>query len=122
MKVQIGKNRFSGDDSIYIKFFVNVLRFFFFFFFCPVGWGCIIHRLLLYKGIRPPTHTHAHKECPAYDTKQSDGEVPVILDLLEMLSTYSLSFLYGPLWSAVVPPDRVLSMGQIKVEPVIMLN
>ena len=33
-----------------------------------------------------------------YDTKQSDGEVPVIL-------------LPGPLWPGVVAPDRALSMG-----------
>ena len=27
---------------------------FFFFFFCPVGWGCRIHRLLLCRGVKPP--------------------------------------------------------------------
>ena len=43
---------------------------------CPVGWGCRIHRLLLCWGVRPPTH-----KCPWYDTKQSDGEVPVMLEL-----------------------------------------
>ena len=32
---------------------------------CPVGWGCRIHRLLLFRGVRPPN------ECPGYDTKQS---------------------------------------------------
>ena len=49
---------------------------------CPVGWGCRIH---LY-------------ECPGYDTKQSDGEVPVIVELWGMQSTSSLSSLPGPLW------------------------
>ena len=33
--------------------------------FCPVGWGCRIHRLHLCRGVRPPP--------------QSDGEVPMIL-------------------------------------------
>ncbi len=35
----------------------------------PVGWGCRIHRLHLYRGVRPP------HECPGYDTKQSDGTI-----------------------------------------------
>ena len=32
--------------------------------FCPVGWGCRIHRLLLSRGLRPPPN-----ECPWYDIK-----------------------------------------------------
>ena len=36
---------------------------------CPVGWGCRIH---------------SSNECSGYDTKQSDGEVPVILELWGM--------------------------------------
>ena len=55
----------------------------------------------------PPTN-----ECRAYETKQSDGEVPVMLELWEMWNTPSLPLLPGPLWSRVVAPDRVLSMGQ----------
>ena len=50
-------------------------------------------------------------ESPAYDTKQSDGEVPVMLGLWGMRSTLSLLLLPGPLWSGVVAPDRALSMG-----------
>ena len=34
------------------------------FFFCPVGWVCSIHRLLLCRGVRPHP-----SECPWYDTK-----------------------------------------------------
>ena len=34
----------------------------------PVGWGCRIHR-------DPPPRN----ECPRYDTKQFDGEIPVML-------------------------------------------
>ena len=49
---------------------------------CPVGWGCRIHRLLLCRGVRPPTN-----ESPVYDTKQSDGEVPAMLELWGIRST-----------------------------------
>ena len=45
--------------------------------FCPVGWSYKIHRLLLCRGVRNPPPN----ECPGYDTKQSDGEVPVMLEL-----------------------------------------
>ena len=41
----------------------------------PVGWSCRIHQLLLYGGVRP------FPECPVCDTKQSYGEVPVMLEL-----------------------------------------
>ena len=47
--------------------------------FCPFDWCCRIHRLLLCRGVRPPPH-----ECPGYDTKQSDGKVPAILELWGM--------------------------------------
>ena len=46
--------------------------------YCPVGWGCRIHRLHLCRGLRPPN------ECPRYATKQSDGEVQVMLELWEI--------------------------------------
>ena len=39
-----------------------------------------------------------HNKCPGYDTKQSDGEVPVMLELWGMQSTPSLPSLSGPLW------------------------
>ena len=63
---------------------------------CPVSWGCRIHWLHI---------------CPGYDTKQSDGEVPAVLELWGMRSTPSLLWLPGPLWPGVVAPDRALSMG-----------
>ena len=77
----------------------------------PVSWGCRIHRLHLCKGVRPPPHVR-----PGYDTKQSDGEV------WGMQSTPSLPSFPGPLWPEVVAPDRVLSMGPIELNCVIMLN
>ena len=39
---------------------------------------------------------------PGYDTKQSHGEIPVILELWEMQSTPSLPLLPGSLWAGVV--------------------
>ena len=54
-------------------------------------------------------------ECPVYDTKQSDGEAPVMLELWGMHSTPSLPSLSGPLWPNVVTLDRVLSMGQTEL-------
>ena len=50
-------------------------------------------------------------DCPEYDTKQSDGEVPVMLELWGMQSTSSLPSLPGPLWPGVAAPDRVLSIS-----------
>ena len=38
-------------------------------------------------------------ECPAYDTKQSDREIPVMLELWGMWSTPSLPLFPGPVWS-----------------------
>ena len=73
--------------------------------FCQVGWGCRIYRLHPCRGASPP------KECPSYDTKQSDGKVPVMLEPRGMWSTPSLPSLPGQLWPGVVIPERVLSMG-----------
>ena len=61
-------------------------------------------------------------ECPGYDTKQSDGEVPVVLELWGMRTTLLLPSLPGPLWLGEVAPDRALYMGQIELNCVLMLN
>ena len=50
--------------------------------------------LHLCRGVRPPTPN----ECPGYDTKQSNGEVPVMLELWGMQSSHSLPSLPAPLW------------------------
>ena len=78
---------------------------------CPVGWRYRIHRLLFCNGVRllPPNG------CPWYDTKRSDGEVPVMLELWGVQSTSSLPSLPGPLWPGVAASDRVLSMGWIEL-------
>ena len=83
---------------------------------CPVGWGYRIYWLHLYRGVR-----HL-KDCPDYDTKQSDSEVPVILELWGMRCTPLLPSLPGPIWPVVVAPDRVLSMGQIEIKCILMLK
>ena len=67
-------------------------------------------------------YTDCINECPVYDTKQSDGEVPVMLELSGMRSAPSLPSLPGPLWPGVIAPDRVQSMCQIELNGVIMLN
>ena len=71
---------------------------------CPISWGCRIHRLHLCREVRTPTTT----KCPGYNTKQSDGEVPLTLELWGMQSTPSLPLLPGPLWLGMGAPDRVV--------------
>ena len=61
-------------------------------------------------------------EYPVYDTKQSDCEVPVMLELWGMQTTPSLPSLPGPFWPEVVVPDRVLSIGQIELNYILILN
>ena len=69
----------------------------------PVGCCCRMHLCRVFRS--PP-------KCPLYNTKQSVGEVPVmLLELWGMRSTPSLPLLPGPLQRIVVEPDRVLSMG-----------
>ena len=84
---------------------------------CPGGWGGRIHRLFLYRGVTP-----TQRVSWLYDTKQSDGEVPVMLELWGMWSIPSFPSLPVPLWSGVVGADRVLSRGQIELNSVLILN
>ena len=39
-----------------------------------------------------------------------------------MRNTSSLASIPGPLWPGVLAPDRVLSMGQIELNCMLMLN
>ena len=59
---------------------------------------------------------------PGYDTKQSDSEVPEMLEIWGMRSTPSLPSYPAPIRPGVVAPDRVLSMGQIELNCFFMLN
>ena len=65
---------------------------------------------------------HHPDECPGYNTKQYDGEAPVMLELWGMQSSPLLPSLPCPLWPRVVALDRVLSMSQIELKCVLMLN
>ena len=71
----------------------------------------------LQRGQTPHT-----SECHRYDTKQSDGEAPVMLELWGMWSAYSVPSLPSPLRPGVVAFERVLSMGQIELNCVLRLN
>ena len=82
-----------------------------------VSWGCRIHRLPHCRGGRLPVN-----ECPVYETKQSDGAVPMMLELWGMRSIPSLPSLPSTLWPRVAAPDRALSIGQIELNCVLMLN
>ena len=82
-----------------------------------VGWCCSIHRR------HPRRRVKLHKRVPwIYDTKQYDGEVSVMLELWGMRNNTLLLSLPGPLWPGVVAPDGVLSMGQIELNGVPMLD
>ena len=62
--------------------------------------------------------------CPSPNEypEKYDDEVPVILELWGMWSPPSLPLLPGPLWPGVVVPDRVLSMGQIRLTAYLWLT
>ena len=79
---------------------------------CPVSWGCRIYRLLFCWGVRSPTN-----ECPGYDTKQSDGEVPELLELWGMGRAPALPSLPGPLYPGVVAPDKLLIYRLNRTKP-----
>ena len=76
----------------------------------PFCLGCIIHRLHLLRG-KTPTLRVSWK----YDTKQFDGEIPVMLDFWGMQSTPLLPSPQGPLCPGVVAPDRAQYMGWIEL-------
>ena len=57
-----------------------------------------------------------------YDTKQSDTEASVMLELSGMPNTPSLALLPGPLWPEVVASDSVLSMGLLELNHVLRQN
>ena len=79
--------------------------------YCRLGRDCKIHRLFLCRVVRPPN------KCPGYDTKQSDGEVPVILELWGMWSTPLLPSLPGLLCPGVVASDKGPIYGLNRTKP-----
>ena len=78
---------------------------------CQVGWDSRIHRLVLCRGVRFPN------EFLRYDTKQSDADVPVLLELWGMQGTLSLPSLPGPLCPRVVAPDKGPIYGLNRIKP-----
>ena len=72
---------------------------------CPVGWTVEYTDYIVAEGGKTPN------ECPRYDTKQSDGKIPVTLELWVMRSTPSFPSLPRLLWPEMVALDRTLSMG-----------
>ena len=84
--------------------------------YCPVGWGCRIHWLLLCRGKRPP---HKKNECPGYETKQSDGEVgPWGLGALGNTEHPLIAIAPRSLWLGVVAPIYGLN----RTNGILMLN
>ena len=61
-----------------------------------------------------------HNKCPRYDTKQSDGEVSVMLQLWGEQCASSLLFLPGPLWSGEVAPDKSSIYGLNRTKPLFL--
>ena len=82
--------------------------------------GAVEYTVHLYRGVRPPPSN----ECPDNDTKQSDGEAPVILGFWGMQSTPSLPWLPGPLWPGVVVPDKgpIYGLNRAKLHTYAKLN
>ena len=56
-------------------------------------------------------------ECPGYDTKQSDGEVTVMLELWGMQSTTLLPSFPGPLSPGVVELHKSPIYGLNRTKP-----
>ena len=74
--------------------------------FCPVDWDCRIHRLHFYR---------------LPQTSVLDMTLNNLMVRGMQITPLSPS-IPGPLWPGVVAPDSVLSMGQIELNFVLMLN
>ena len=85
--------------------------------FKQVNTSYFIFHLAYAEGKDPPLN-----ECPAYDTKQSDGAAQIMLELWGMRSIPSLLSIPGSLSLGVVAPDKVLSKGQIELKGGLILN
>ena len=81
-----------------------------------VSWGYRMHRLHFWRGVR------LSQRVSCYDTKQSEGEASVMMVLWGVQSIALLSLLPNSLRPGVVAHDRVLSIGQIELNCVLMLN
>ena len=70
----------------------------------------------LQRGKPPPN------KCPGYDTKQSDGEVPAMLELWGMQSTPSLPSLPVPVCPGVVASVKSLIYGLNRTNSIIIMS
>ena len=82
-----------------------------------MNYDLYMYILHLSRGVRPPPNV-----CLGYDTKQSDGEDSVILELWGMQSIPLLPSLSDLLCLGVVAPDMLLCIGQIELNCVLMPN
>ena len=80
--------------------------------------GCRTHQLHLCRGVRPPLPTTVGDITP----NNLMVRFQWCWSLGGMQSNSSLPSLRGPLWFGVVAPDSVLSMGEIELNCVLMLN
>ena len=69
-----------------------------------------------------PTESSQRGKTPRKSVLDMAGEAPVTLELWVTRSIPSLPSLPGPFWLGVVAPDRVLCIGQIEVNYILMLN
>ena len=88
---------------MFCSVFFLLAYFLLFFFLTPVSWAVEYTSYTSAEG-------YDSLQSVSYDTKQSDAEAPVILELWGMQSILSL-----PTLPVVVAPDSVLSVGQIEL-------
>ena len=62
-------------------------------------------------------YTDCTNECPDGDTKQSDGKVPVMLELWGMRSIPLMPSPPGPLMPGVIAPDKGPIYGLNRIKP-----
>ena len=62
-----------------------------------------IHHIVIAQSAEVIEYTNCFSaKCPGYDTKQSNGEFPVMLELWGMQNTRSLPSLPDPFWLGVI--------------------
>ena len=103
-------NRMLLSDDVTFYNFISL----FLYLFLAISLSAQLAEAVEYTDCISDEGQYVYNECPGYDTKQFDGEAPV-LKFGGIWSTPLLPLLPGPLWPGVVAPDRVLSMCQIEL-------
>ena len=97
----------------------------------PVGRGSRIHQLYFCRRIRPPSECPVAQsagsaeykycislnECHGYDTKQSDGKFPLMIELYRVQSTLSLPLLLAPICSQFSDTPDISSLFVLSGSP-----